>query len=211
LLHAAAQLPYSRAGFVRVNRSGAAGDVSGDYTGSLRGDDSGDSSGNVRGDVSGGSPLRPLLVQLRHEDDSGGAFAAVVLGGAEHPFSLAAWGRSELRAPSSELQHLEEGASTTRPKRAAHPSDFSLLVDLWLLDGSHRFGPHAPFTPNESRWHLALLEVDPRTSLTMRVCTRFRHRRGRAWFGGAGPRLLPPSALLRDYSHAQKCAWFLEG
>ena len=120
-------------------------------------------SGDVSGDVSGGPPLGALLVQLRHEDDSGGAFAAVVLGGAEHPFSLAAWGRSE-------LEHVEEGAMpATAPKRPAQPSDFALLVELWLLDGSHRSGLHAPFTPNESRWHLALLEVDPRTSHTPHV------------------------------------------
>ena len=145
---------------------------------------------------SGRSPLGALHTQLRHEGESGGAFAAVVLGGAEHPFSLAAWGRSE---------NVEEGA--TLP---AHPSDFSLLVDLWLVDGSHRWGLHAPFTPNESRWHLALLEIEPHASLTMRVCTLFRRRRGRAWFGAAGPRLLPPSAVLHDFSPAQKCAWLRE-
>ena len=166
-LYAAPQLPYNRSGFARVNLSGAANDVGGDFidnlTGSVGDDLSGDLNGDVSGDVSAGPPLGALLVQLRHEDDSGGAFAAVVLGGAQHPFSLAAWGRAE-------LENVEEGAMpATAPKRPAQPSDFALLVELWLLDGSHRSGLHAPFTPNESRWHLALLEVDPRTSHTPHV------------------------------------------
>ena len=162
-LYAAPQLPYGRAGFARVNLSGAAGDVIDNLTGSVGDDLNGDVGGDVSGDVSGGPPLGALLVQLRHEDDSGGAFAAVVLGGAEHPFSLAAWGRAE-------LENVEESAMpATAPKRPAQPSDFALLVELWLLDGSHRSGLHAPFTPNESRWHLALLEVDPRTSHTPHV------------------------------------------
>ena len=49
------QLPYSRAGFERVNLTAAAADVSGDA----------------------------LRVDLRHEEQGGGAFAAIVLGGAE--------------------------------------------------------------------------------------------------------------------------------
>lgn len=155
-LYTAPQLPYSRAGFTRVNLSG--GDFIDNLTGKLGVDLSRGLNGDVSGDASSWSPLGALLVQSRHEDDGGGAFAAVVLGAAQHPFSLAAWGRAE-------LEHVEEGAMpATAPKRRAQPSDFALLVDLWLLDSSHRSGLHAPFTPNESRWHLALLEVDPHTS-----------------------------------------------
>ena len=86
------QLPYSRAGFERVNLTAAAADVSGDA----------------------------LRVDLRHEEQGGGAFAAIVLGGAEHPFTLAAWGRSE-------LQPLESG------RLVEEPSDFALHVELWRV------------------------------------------------------------------------------
>ena len=51
------QLPYSRAGFVRVNLTAAAADLSadlsGDVSGDLSGDGGGDLSGNVRDVVSG--------------------------------------------------------------------------------------------------------------------------------------------------------------
>ena len=90
-MYVAPQLPYGRAGFVRVNLSGAAGDVDDDFDGGLNGGVNGDLSGvfnggvsgGVSGDVSGGPPLGALLTQLRHEGESGGAFAAVVLGGAD--------------------------------------------------------------------------------------------------------------------------------
>ena len=113
------QLPYSRAGFERVNLTAAAADVSGDA----------------------------LRVELRHEEEGGGAFAAIVLGGAEHPFALVAWGRAE-------LESLESG------RLVEEPSDFALHVELWRADGAHPYSLHAPFTPNESQWHMALLEVD---------------------------------------------------
>lgn len=178
------QLPYSRAGFVRVNLTAAAADVSGDVSGGLSGglrgglsgvDVGGDVSGGGRGDVSGslmdGPSRAPLRVDLRHEEEGGGAFAAIVLGGAEHPFALAAWGRSELDLdladrPQSEEGHastghastqLEDGARSARSERSTsrsrsarsappleagrlvEPSDFSLLVELWRVDGSHRY------------------------------------------------------------------------
>ena len=95
-MYVAPQLPYGRAGFVRVNLSGAAGDVDDDFDGGLNGGVNGDLSGvfngGVSGEVSGGTPLGALLTQLRHEallvrlrhgGESGGAFAAVVLGGAD--------------------------------------------------------------------------------------------------------------------------------
>ena len=53
----------------------------------------------------------------------------------------------------SELEPLEAG-------RLPQPSDFALHVELWRADGAHPYSLHAPFTPNESRWHMALLEVD---------------------------------------------------
>ena len=131
------QLPYSRAGFERVNLTAAAADVSGDLSGDLSGDGGGDLSGNVRGDVVSGDvgggghgevgggrmgvPSRAALrVDLRHEEEGGGAFAAIVLGGAEHPFALAAWGRSQ-------LEPLESG------RLVEEPSDFALHVELWRV------------------------------------------------------------------------------
>ena len=98
-LYAAPQLPYGRIGFTRFHVDGDLngdfngalnGDLNGDINGDLNGDTrrgnvsgaaddlSGDLSGDVSGGVSGG-----LLTQLRHEGESGGAFAAVVLGGAD--------------------------------------------------------------------------------------------------------------------------------
>jgi hypothetical protein len=161
-----------------------------------------------------------MLAYLRSARESGGAFAAVVLGGAEPPFSLAAWARSEGVSEAADGGRVvAKGRAGGRAGRAARPSsDFSLYVDLWLADGSARWGLHAPFTPNESRWHLALLDVPPLDAppappvLTMRVHMLFRRRRGRAWFSTAGPRLLPPSARLRDggFTLGQKCAWLHE-
>ena len=102
---------------------------------------------------------------------------------APHPILFSAWSRAD---------------SVSN----AHPSDYSLWIDVTYADGTHQYGDIVPFDAGTHDWERVQETVLPHKPVAqMNVYLLFRQHTGTAWFDDAKAYQLKGSTLFDQQRH----------